>query len=291
MVSTEPALGPVVIMAARAAYIELDAAVQGRGWSTFLTMSTESLNGLNFFVENSSDFDNSLIRSAATETSVLSIIGPPSSFTKSSFVSNHARTQEEKILASDASGFAICAYSIKGEKLYYRGLLNEDERKLSSGHRELLAVRKTLEYYQRIGATNNKATNIYWLTDSQNLTTFLTKGSRKRHIQKEIFEVMVLCKKLSLKIIPIHLLRDDPRIKLADDGSKTADTDDWQIDDETSKRAIGDSILQSTCLLLIAIENAKDFFQIFTAKEQLALTHFRINGTGRLLGFVRQYER
>ncbi|KZR97789.1 Uncharacterized protein APZ42_007139, partial [Daphnia magna] len=50
MVSTESALGPVVIMAARAAYIELDAAVQGRGWSTFLTMSTESLNGLNFFV-------------------------------------------------------------------------------------------------------------------------------------------------------------------------------------------------------------------------------------------------
>lgn len=90
MVSTEPALGPVVIMAARAAYIELDAAVQGRRWSTFLTMSTESLNGLNFFVENFSNFDNSLIRSAATEISVLSIIGPPSSFMKSSFVSNHA---------------------------------------------------------------------------------------------------------------------------------------------------------------------------------------------------------
>ncbi|XP_045028545.1 uncharacterized protein LOC116931312 [Daphnia magna] len=128
MVSTEPALGPVVIMAARAAYIELDAAVQGRGWSTFL---------------------------------------------------------EEKIWASDASGFATCAYSIKGEKLYYRGLLNEDERRLSSGHRELLAVRKTLEYYQHTGATNNKATNIYWLTDSQNLTTFLTKGSGKRHIQRK----------------------------------------------------------------------------------------------------------
>jgi hypothetical protein len=38
---------------------------------------------------------------------------------KSSFVSNRARTQEEKIWASDASGFATCAYSIKGENLYY----------------------------------------------------------------------------------------------------------------------------------------------------------------------------
>jgi hypothetical protein len=29
-----------------------------------------------------------------------------------------------------------------------------------------------------------------------------------------------------------------------------------------SKRAIGDSILQSKCLLLIAVENAKDFFKL-----------------------------
>jgi hypothetical protein len=42
---------------------------------------------------------------------------------------------------------------------------------------------------------------------------------------------MVLCKKLNLRIIPIHFLREDPRIKLADNGSKTADTDDWQIDE------------------------------------------------------------
>ncbi len=200
-------------------------------------MSTESLNGLNFFVEKNSDFDNFLIRSAATEISVLSIIGTTSSFMKSSFVSNHARPQEEKIWASDASGFAACAYSIKGEKLCYRGLLKKEERRLSSGQRELLAVRKTLEYYQRTRATNNKATNIYWLTDSQNLTTFLTKGSGKRHIQKLIFEVMVLCKKLSLRIIQIHLLRDDPRIKLADDGSKTTGMDDWQIDDETFQKS------------------------------------------------------
>ncbi len=59
MVATEPALGPVVIMTARAAYIELDAAVQERGWGTHLTMSTESLNRLNFFVDNIYEFENS----------------------------------------------------------------------------------------------------------------------------------------------------------------------------------------------------------------------------------------
>ena len=48
-----------------------------------------------------------------------------------------------------------------------------------------------------------------------------------------IFGVMILCKKLSLRIIPIHLLRDDQRIKLEDGGSKTTDPDYWQIYDET----------------------------------------------------------
>ena len=77
-------------------------------------MNTESLNGLKFFVENFSDFDNSPIRSVATDISVLSIIGPPNSFITSSFVANHLRATDERIKASDASGFATCAYSVKG---------------------------------------------------------------------------------------------------------------------------------------------------------------------------------
>jgi hypothetical protein len=236
IVATEPALGPIVVIAARASYAVLEEATQRRGWNSSLVMSKEAQDGLQFFVDNCSEFDNSPIRSAATEISVLSIIGPPSSFMKSSFVANHVRTNEEKIWASDASGYATCAYSIKGDHLYFRGILNEDERMLSSGHRELLAVAKTMEYYEQTGTFTTKATNIYWLTDSQNLVTFLTKGSGKRHIQKDVFQIMIRCKRLNTRIIPIHLLRDDPRIKIADDGSKTTDTDNWQVDDQTFQR-------------------------------------------------------
>jgi len=115
-------------------------------------------------------------------------------------------------------------------------MLSEEERKLSSGHRELLAVTRTLEHYERSGTITTRATNVYWLTDSQNLVTFLTKGSGKMHIQREVFDVMVLCKKLNIRIIPIHLLREDPRIQIADDGSKVNDTDNWQVDKETFER-------------------------------------------------------
>ena len=236
IVATEPALGPIVVIAARASYAVLEEATQRRGWNSSLVMSKEAQDGLQFFVDNCSDFDNSPIRSAATEISVLSIIGPPSSFMKSSFVANHVRTNEEKIWASDASGYATCAYSIKGDHLYFRGTLNEDERMLSSGHRELLAVAKTMEYYEQTGTFTTKATNIYWLTDSQNLVTFLTKGSGKRHIQKDVFQIMIRCKRLNTRIIPIHLLRDDPRIKIVDDGSKTINTDDWHVDDQTFQK-------------------------------------------------------
>lgn len=223
-------------MAARAANLRLDEAVCDRGWHTQLTMDKESIDRLTFFAENCSSFDNAPIRSAATKISVLSIIGPQDDFIKRGIVANHTRTDNEKIWASDASGYATCAYSIKGYHLYFRGTLTEEERRLSSGHRELLAVTKTLEYYECTNATHSQATNVYWLTDSQYMATFLTKGSGKGPIQKEVFGIMVLCKKLNIRIIPIHLLRDDPRIKVADDGSKMTDTDDWQVDDETYQR-------------------------------------------------------
>ena len=95
---------------------------------------------------------------------------------------------------------------------------------------------RTLEYYEHTGTISSNATNIYWLTDSQNMATFLTKGSSKGPIQKEVLQIMILCKKLNIRIIPIHLLRDDPRIQIADDGSKTVDTDDWQVDHKTFGR-------------------------------------------------------
>lgn len=291
MVAMEPALGPVVIMAARAAYIDLDKAVQQRGWGTRLVMSEESIKGMKFIVENCYKFDNSPIRSATTELSVLSIIGPPRSFMKQSFVANHARTKEEKIWASDASGFATCAYSIKGEHLYFRGMLREFERKFSSGHRELIAVTRTLEYYERNGVSTGKATTIYWLTDSQNMATFLTKGSGKRHIQSEVFRIMVLCQRLNIRIIPIHLLRDDPRIQIADDGSKTTDTDDWQVYVETYQKLITSTSSRLIFSHRIVTKSARDSFQISIVTTRLALTPFHIRGRTKWHGYAHPSEK
>jgi hypothetical protein len=144
--------------------------------------------------------------------------------------------KDDQIWASDASGFATCSYAVSGNPFYYRGELSLEEQEFSSGHRELLAVRYSLEQYARSCKNHVNSTNIYWLTDSENLVSFLNKGSSKLHIQKEVFRVLTICKQLNIRIIPIHLLQDDPRIQIADHGSKIKDSDDWSVDRDTFSR-------------------------------------------------------
>jgi hypothetical protein len=47
---------------------------------------------------------------------------------------------------------------------------------------------------------------------------------------------MIRCKRLNIRIIPIHLLRNKLRIKIADYDPKTVNTDDLQVDEETLQR-------------------------------------------------------
>ena len=62
IVATEPALGLVVVMAEIEAYIDLDKAVQQRGWVAPLIMSEESIANIKFLAENFNKFENSPIR-------------------------------------------------------------------------------------------------------------------------------------------------------------------------------------------------------------------------------------
>ena len=80
-------------------------------------------------------------------------------------------------------------------------------------------------------------TTVLWLTDSTNLTCFLEKGSTKISIQKDVLKVFELALRHNLVLLPVHLLREDPRIVLADQGSKWNDTDDWTVDWSTAENA------------------------------------------------------
>jgi hypothetical protein len=232
MISTEPALGKLPLIAARPIYIEMEPEVDTKGWSSSIMTTLAVKESLEFFLNNLDMFDNTPIRSVARQISVLSIIGQPSSFMKHQFLPMHKVFGNPQIWAGDASAFAVCAYKVgEDEEFYFREKLTKEEKKLSSGHRELLTVKKTLEHAAVKKMGSSQTTSVYWLTDSENLTSFLNKGSGKIYIQADVFKTLQLARKLNFQIEQIHLLRDDPRIQQADEGTrqKTQITGRWTI--------------------------------------------------------------
>jgi hypothetical protein len=233
MSSAELALGPFSLIMARLAYGELDKAVQERGWRATLRLSDEAIGSLQDFFKNLGKFNGYPIRSAGTAVSVMSILGPPSGHMKTSIIPNHIKSVPEEIWCGDASDYAVCD-SIKSTKNhYFIGCLSNSEMSLSSGHLELLTVKYALQAHLSLTGPWETARTLYWVTDSSNLVAFLMKGSSKTPIQKEVLEVFRIAKQLHIWLVPIHLLQEDPHIKVADAGSKCPDTDDWSIDPES----------------------------------------------------------
>ena len=232
-IASEPATGPLVQVMLRRAYGQLEEHVQKEGWKTTIKVSEEIAEDFTELQQRVRDSEGYPIRTEATNVSVVSIIGEPSEFLKTKVIRQHLRQESREIWCGDASAVAVCAYSCgASEPFYFIGKLSEEEQESSSGQRELLTVKYALEQRLREGRALAKAATMYWLTDSENLVSFLTKGSRKRHIQALVLQVLDICKRLNLAIIPIHLRREDPRIRIADEGSKVPDSDDWSIDQE-----------------------------------------------------------
>lgn len=231
--AAEPALGSLVPFTTRRAYGEIEAEVGKSGWSSKVKISTELAEDFRVFRMRIDEFNGTPIRTQATEVSVVSIIGEPSEFVKQKFIKNHKREKEIEIWAGDASATAVCAFSVMGKNsFFFKRSLSEEEMKKSSGFRELLTVKYVLQDMKKEEERQEESRTIYWLTDSENLVAFLNKGSGKKQIHDETLEIISLARALNVNIIPIHLRREDPRIKIADAGSKSADSDDWSIDDE-----------------------------------------------------------
>lgn len=231
MISSAPALGQMPLIFARLGYFALEQAVDLKGWSTQVQISRELTNSLKKFLDAIDFFNGYPILHSSTTISLISLLGPPDHFFTSSFAPMHTPDLPQEIFASDASNIAVCSYSIKSEdKFFFIGNLSEDQIKLSSGHRELLAVKLSLEAKLKNSGPWDTWTNVFWLTDSQNLVVFLSKGSTKLPIQNTVLEVLALSNLLRIRILPIHLRREDPRIAMADAGSRVRDSDDWSID-------------------------------------------------------------
>ena len=67
-------------------------------------------------------------------------------------------------------------------------------------------------------------------TDSENCTKILTVGSKNPKLHPLVLKIFSICQKLKIKLSVQFLPRSDPRIQVADAGSRAFDLADFSID-------------------------------------------------------------
>jgi hypothetical protein len=230
IVSLRPSHGPLARISSRSGSIDVDVHVNNNSkkWEGKLRISQPTKQELLFFMMNCANKNGFPIQNAMRAIRVEKLF-------KNAIVKQNSwptfGQSHTNIVISDASETRAAIIELeedegKDEELVFQ--FSEEERKLSSGHRELLSVKKALFHWRN--QERMKARRIYWATDSTNVVSFLAKGSSRPHIQADLFEIVGKLLELNSEIIPIHLSREDERIRRADELSKKEDSDDWSID-------------------------------------------------------------
>jgi len=226
IVALIPSHGFAARVASKSGYALIESHTSQFGWQGQVCVDEATKSEWKFFLEAIDKSNGMPIRSQLNDIRVDMIIENP--ITKQVWASNHD-SEGREIWISDASAFKVVAFNLENkQKEMLSILLTEEEKSRSSGYRELLAIQKTVKTWKK---NDVRKKHVYWCTDSTNVVSFMSKGSSKKHLQEIIFEVACDLQKLDTIITPIHLLREDPRIGMADELSKTKDSDDWSIDE------------------------------------------------------------
>ncbi len=225
IIALEPSHGMLARVTTRSGYVAIAEHTEEFGWRGSTHKSPSMTAELEFFLAHLESRNGTPIKNKQLEYRLETIIPRP--VAKSHTLANHI--PGDQVIVSDSSEFKAFVYNLsQGGKTEFIGFFDDHQKQMSSGARELLAVCQTLQHWHTQGQMFNK--NLYWATDSENVVHFLKKGSRKPDIQNIVFKIVVLLSDMKTSIEPIHLLREDPRIQIADEGSKSLDTDNWSVD-------------------------------------------------------------
>jgi len=229
IVSCLPSHGPYARICTRSGYIDLQSIVDEKGWNASITLSDATKREFRFFTSTISSHNGYPMFNQLTDVRVDSLLTNPvckNPVLRQSFANHNA------VLASDASGFKVSCQWLEGP---YEGnisfTLSASEQEYSSGERELLAILKSFRHFKHVLKLKNL--NFLWATDSENVVSFITKGSPKESIHQKVTEIYAICHEIGCTLEPVHLLRSDPRIEEVDALSKLQDTDNWSIDDHS----------------------------------------------------------
>jgi hypothetical protein len=226
IVSLRRSHGSVVQIMSRSTQHELGIHTLWQGWDGSLWLSAAAVSELSFLQEILQECNGQYIFSVATLAHVIDLTEMRERVSQVTASS----TDMDNLYVSDASETHAFVYKADGSFEYIRDFeFDSEQKKCGSGHRELLAVKLALsmdaEQFQKA-----EATKIYWQTDSKNCFNFLTRGSRRPAIQKEVFSIKRMERKLNVLIIPVWTPREQYRLVMADMGSKFShSTDEWSV--------------------------------------------------------------
>jgi hypothetical protein len=205
----------------------LGAAVNRYGWQCKLTLDFEAVRELQLLASKIRSLNGQHIFSCEARSKVVTLA-------ETDRLTEQIRTTDkdlQNLYVSDASDSHVFIYKADGQFQYVREFeLTAGERLASSGYRELLAVKKSLqEDPDQFRA--HKGGTIFWQTDSKNCYGFLLRGSRQPDIQKVVMDIKCIERKLDVNIVPVWTPREHARIVTADLGSKlSSSTDEWCVD-------------------------------------------------------------
>ena len=227
IVSMKRSHGDILSVMSRSCQHELGVHVLKHGWNTSLRITPKIVTELSFVLDTLDSGNGQPIFTAAAMAHTVELIEAE----KYIAAVQNSDQNIENLFVSDASESHAFVYSADGNFSYVQEFeFSAAQRELSSGHRELLAIKFTLEsdHVKFLKFTHGK---VYWQTDSQNVFRFLRRGSRQSVIQSDIVAIKRIEKELCIKIVPVWTPRDHGRLVLADIGSKfSRSTDEWSAD-------------------------------------------------------------
>jgi len=227
VVSCIPSHGPFSRVCTRSGYRDMQMAVDRFGWTCQVNISEATIRELQLFADVLGSKNGFPIKHHLTDVRIDTLLQNPVCKKE---ILHQAQQNYDALVISDASDFKVSCKWLEGPcKDSLSFTLSSTEQCYSSGERELLAMLKSLRHFHAFLQLHG--VNFLWATDSENLVSFIEKGSSKQRIHDKVVEIYSLCHIMNCTIEPIHLLRVDERIQAVDHLSKVRDSDNWSIDD------------------------------------------------------------
>ena len=224
--SVERAIGPFLCIFLRSSHQVIAKETQedeDEAWDSMINIPDQVFEDLLFLGTNMAKYNSQPIVNSSTGFCLNSEVSP------SRLVSQLLPTESfGGIWSGDASQVQSAAFNVLDPRQIHVEYFDANQQTLSSSSRELITIEATLERLSPALSDKNQ-TLLYWMTDSQVLCTWLTKGTAIEAVRQRLVNLYRLLHTLRLRLEPIWVPRTHFLIQLADSASKFRDTDDWGL--------------------------------------------------------------